>query len=86
MGHFGIRTFVTLGRVGNCLYQPLKHQFTIWRMAAIFDLEAITRPDHKTDIKYEFLDPKNPRKHMLISTVLIGMLMRHVLVPMLLEL
>jgi len=50
------------------LYQPLKHQFTIWQTAAIFDLEAITRPDHKTDIKYEFLHPKNPRKHMMIST------------------
>ena len=27
------------------------------------------RSDHKTDIKYEFLDPKKPRKHMLISTL-----------------
>ena len=27
------------------------------------------RSDHKTNIKYEFLDPKNPRKYMLISTL-----------------
>jgi hypothetical protein len=33
------------------------------------DLKVKTRSNGKIDIKYEFLDPKNPRKHMLISPV-----------------
>ena len=33
------------------------------------DLKVKMRSNDKTDIKYEFLDPKNPRKHMSISSV-----------------
>ena len=38
-------------------------------MAAILGNLVITRSDHKIDVKYEFLDPQNPRKHMLINAV-----------------
>jgi hypothetical protein len=33
------------------------------------DLKVKTRSNGKIDIKYEFLDPKKTRKHMLISAV-----------------
>ena len=38
-------------------------------MAAILGNLVITRSDHKIDVKYEFLDFQNPRKHMLINAV-----------------
>ena len=33
------------------------------------DLKVKMRSTDKTDIKYGFLDPKNPRKHMSISSL-----------------
>lgn len=38
-------------------------------LAAILDFRANERPDDKIDIKYGFLDPKNPWKDMLLSTI-----------------
>ena len=45
-----------ISTVGQTIEKP------IYNMADIFDLEAIMRSDHKTDIKYEFLDPKKTQK------------------------
>jgi len=36
-----------------------------FKLAAILDLKVIITSDCKNDIKYEFLDPKNPRNHIL---------------------
>jgi len=36
-----------------------------FKLAAILDLKVIIRSDCKNDIKYEFLDPKTPRNHIL---------------------
>ncbi len=33
------------------------------------DLKVKTRSNHQIDIKYEFLDPKKPRNHILSSIV-----------------
>ena len=39
------------------------------RVVAILDLKVAMRSNDKTNIKYEFLIPQNPRKHTLISTI-----------------
>jgi len=36
-----------------------------FKLAAILDLKVIIRSNCKTDIKYEFFDPQNPRNHIL---------------------
>ena len=34
-------------------------------MADILNLKGKCRSNHKNNLKYEFLDPKNPKKHVL---------------------
>jgi hypothetical protein len=36
-------------------------------MAAILDFKVKTRSNHQIDIRNEFLDPKNPKKHILYN-------------------
>ena len=39
------------------------------KMTAILDLKVKMMSNDRTDIRYEFLDPKNPIKHMSISSI-----------------
>ena len=37
--------------------------------AAILDLKVKMKPDHKIDIRNQFVSPINPKKHILYNTV-----------------
>ena len=39
------------------------------KMAAILDLKVKMRSNDTTNIRYEFLDPQNPIKHVSISSI-----------------
>ena len=49
-------------------YKAKNWRSVTFKLAAILDLKVKTRSNCKTDIKNEFLDPKNPRNHILHSS------------------
>ena len=49
-------------------YKAKNWRNVTFKLAAILDLKVKTRSNCKTDIKNEFLDPKNPRNHILRSS------------------
>ena len=46
-------------------YKAKNWRTVTFKLAALWDLTVKNKSNCKTDIKYEFLDPKNPRNHIL---------------------